>query len=113
MSSPDQLLPPVASDVVNLACADLAIYILLLPPTLWITWNHGKLGMVTWPVLLSFLAIRYVADIYQIIQRHDPLIPNVVYIMTKAGSIACLTLALIGIIYEAYVRRYLSHLTFN
>ena len=96
-------LPPVSNNVVNLSYADLAIYIFALPPTIWIAWQHGKSGLVCWPLLISFYITRYISDIFQMVHHNDPLIPNVVYIMTNAGSIACLTLTIIGLIYEAYV----------
>lgn len=99
---PTVALPPVSENVVNLAYADLAIYIFALPPTIWIAWQHGKAGLTAWPLLISFYFTRYVSDIYQVVRRHDPLLPDVVFIMTKAGAIACLTLTLIGLIYEAY-----------
>ncbi|KAL0940446.1 uncharacterized protein CTRU02_203209 [Colletotrichum truncatum] len=95
--------PPVSSDVVNLAIAELAIYAILFPAALWITWKHGKKGMVCWPIFLSHFGARFVADIYQIIKRDEPLLPNQVNIMTNAASIACLTLTLIGIVYEANI----------
>ncbi|KAF6835321.1 hypothetical protein CPLU01_04401 [Colletotrichum plurivorum] len=95
--------PPVSSDVVNLAIAELAIYGLLFPGAVWITWKHGKKGMVCWPIFLSHFFGRFVADIYQIIKRDEPLLPNQVNIMTNAASVACLTLTLIGIVYEANI----------
>jgi hypothetical protein len=93
-------LPPVAVEVVNLAYADLVIHSILLPAGAWITWKHGKAGIVCWPIFLSYFALRLVADIYQIIHRKEPLIPNQVLILTTSGSIACLSLTIIGIIYE-------------
>ncbi len=96
-------LPPVSDNVVDLAYAELVIYALLLPPAVWIAWSHGRKGLVCWPILVSYFGLRFVADIYQIINRSRPLIPSEVVIMTNAGSIACLTLTLIGAIYEAYV----------
>ncbi|KAJ5004482.1 hypothetical protein K4K48_009793 [Colletotrichum sp. SAR 10_66] len=93
--------PPVSSNVVNLAIAELALYAIMFPPAVWITWKHGKKGMVCWPIFLSHFAARFIADIWQIVKRHEPLLPNQVNIMTNAASIACLTLTLIGIVYEA------------
>lgn len=94
-------LPPVSTNVINLAIADLIIYALLLPPTIWITWKHGKAGMVAWPIFVSYFGLRFIADIYQIVNQDKPLIPSAIVLFTTAGSIACLTLTLIGVIYEA------------
>lgn len=100
--------PPAASKI-NLAIADLVLHAILFFPTIWITWRHGKAGMVCWPIFLSYFPLRFVSDAYQISHRHDPEIPNTVVIMTNSGSIACLTLALIGIIYEVYVHLHMTH----
>ncbi|TDZ41079.1 hypothetical protein CTRI78_v009976 [Colletotrichum trifolii] len=96
-------LPPPSNDVVNLAIAELAIYALLFPAAVWVTWKHGKKGMVCWPIFLSHFFARFIADIWIIIKRHEPFLPNQVNIMTNAASIACLTLTLIGIVYEANI----------
>jgi hypothetical protein len=101
MSNATITLPPVSSNVVNLAYADLVIYAILFLPIVWVAWKHGKAGMVCWPIFVSYFVIRFVADIYQIIQKNEPLVPNQVVVLTLSGSIACLTLTLIGIIYEA------------
>lgn len=93
--------PPVSSEVVNLAIAELVLYGLMFPPAVWITWKHGKKGMVCWPIFVSHFAMRFIADIYQVIKRDEPLLPNQFNIMTSAGSLACLSLTLIGIVYEA------------
>jgi hypothetical protein len=92
---------PPSARLINLAIADLSIYIALLPPTLWITWKHGKTGMVCWPIFVSYFGLRFAADIYQVIKRHEPQQYNEVIIMTNAGSLACLSLVLIGLVYEA------------
>lgn len=94
--------PPSAS-IINLTIADLVIYAVLLFPVIRITWKHGKSGMVCWPIFLSFFALRFVSDAYLIANRHKPQIPNPVVIMTNAGSIACMSLTIVGVIYEVYV----------
>ncbi|CAI6041107.1 unnamed protein product [Clonostachys chloroleuca] len=94
---------PPSTSTINLTIADLTIYAVLLFPMLRITWKHGKSGMVCWPVFLSFLALRYVSDAYLIANRHKPQIPNPVIIMTNTGSIVCLSLIIVGIIYERNV----------
>lgn len=93
--------PPVSSEVVNLAIAEIAIYGLLFPLAVWITWKHGKKGMVCWPIFVSHFFMRFIADIYIVIKKDEPLLPNQFNIMTSAGSLACLSLTLIGIVYEA------------
>ncbi|KAH8669058.1 hypothetical protein BX600DRAFT_266674 [Xylariales sp. PMI_506] len=95
--------PPPSASIINLAIADLAIYAVLLLPTIYITWKHGKAGMVCWPIFLSYFPLRFASDIYQIVHRNDPELPNEVVIMTNAGSIACISLALIGVVYEVNI----------
>lgn len=94
-------IAPPSADIINLVIADLAIYAVLFFPTVYITWKHGKAGMVCWPIFLSYFGIRFTSDAYQIVHRSDPLLPNTVAIMTNAGSLACLSLTIIGILYEA------------
>lgn len=103
MSDATSTIAPPSASIINLAIADLAIYGALFFPTCWITWKHGKTGMVCWPIFLSYFALRFVSDAYQIAHRNDPNIPNTVAIMTNAGSLACLSLTIIGILYEVYV----------
>ncbi|KAH8655512.1 hypothetical protein BX600DRAFT_515330 [Xylariales sp. PMI_506] len=93
-------LPPPSADLIKLAVAEIVLYAILLPPALYITWKHGKKGMTCWPILLSFYGMRFVSDIWQIVNRAEPNIPGALLIITNAGSIACLTLTLIGILYE-------------
>lgn len=97
------LPPPPSADKINLAIADLTIYGILLFPVIYITWRHGRAGMVCWPIFLSYFPLRFVSDAWQVAKRHEPEIPNTVAIMTNAGSIACLSLTLIGMVYEVYV----------
>ncbi|KAF7534909.1 hypothetical protein G7054_g5833 [Neopestalotiopsis clavispora] len=92
-----------SANTINLAIAETVIYGLALVPMGYITWKHGKMGMVCWPIVLSFFVMRLVADIYQIVNREQPEQPNQVLIMTTSGSIACLSLGLIGVVYEANI----------
>ena len=92
-----------SKSIIRLAIGDLAIYTAFLPLALWITWKHGKTGMVCWPIFLSYFGLRFASDIYEIINRYEPEQYNMIVIMTNSGSLACLSLTLIGLIYEAYV----------
>lgn len=97
------VLPPPSIPVIHLAVIELVIYALSLPLAVYIAWKHGKNGMTAWPIFVSFLGMRIVSDAYQIANRTQPNLPNVLMIMTNAGSVTCLQLTLIGIVYEAYV----------
>ncbi|PSR80517.1 hypothetical protein BD289DRAFT_62782 [Coniella lustricola] len=92
--------PPSAS-IIDLAIVDLILYAVLLPPAIFITWKHGKTGMICWPIFVSYFGLRFASDIYQIVNRNEPLQYNQVAIMTNAGSLACLSLLIIGLVYEA------------
>ncbi|KAF5977920.1 integral membrane protein [Fusarium coicis] len=94
---------PPSANKTNLAIAELVLYAILFIPALPLVWKHGKAGMTCWPIFLSYFPLRFVADGYQIAKRNDPEIPNAVIIMTTAGSIACLSLTIIGLIYEVNV----------
>lgn len=102
--TPDQsqegLPPPPSTKEINLAYADIVVHAVLLPIVLYITWKHGKKGMVCWPILFSFFVLQFVNRGYQLAHKDQSDIPNAVSIFTHAGGIACLLLTLIGIIYE-------------
>ncbi|KAK7530159.1 uncharacterized protein J3D65DRAFT_640377 [Phyllosticta citribraziliensis] len=96
-------LPAVSPKVVDLAVADLTIYAAFILPSLVITWVHGKTGMVAWPILISYIAMRFLGDGYLIAHRTEPEIPNAVAILSNAGATACITLLIMGVIYEANI----------
>lgn len=101
MSESDQRLPgPPSQDVINLAGADIAISTVFLVFISWIAWKHGKPGMVAWPIFVSCFVARLVAAIYHITRRDKPEIPNTVTIFTGSCVVACVTLTIIGVIYE-------------
>jgi hypothetical protein len=95
-----QLPPPPSASIIQLAIAEIVIYAVLLPPTLYITWKHGMKGMTCWSILVSFFGRRFASDIYQIAHCSEPNISGALMIVTNAGSNACLTLTLVGILYE-------------
>ncbi|KAF3762926.1 hypothetical protein M406DRAFT_72895 [Cryphonectria parasitica EP155] len=93
-------IPPPPQSVINLAWADLIFAFIFLFINGWIAWKHGKAGMVCWQILLPAFIARIIADIYQIINKDQPMIPTAVSTMTASAVLACISLALIGIIYE-------------
>ncbi|KPM38568.1 hypothetical protein AK830_g7994 [Neonectria ditissima] len=95
----DGKLPSTES--VNLSYASLGIFGALFIPALFITWKHGKAGMVCWPIFASYFPLRFVSDAYLIIHKDDVQENNTITMMTNAGSIVCLSLTLIGMVYEA------------
>lgn len=96
-------LPVYTTEVVGLATADLAISAILLPISGWIAWKHGRVGMVCWPILGFYFATRLVADILLWMDRDGPMTSSAASLMTTAGSISCISLAIIGVVYEASV----------
>lgn len=98
--SENQLPPPASRNEINLAYADIVIHAVLFPIVLYITWKHGKKGMVCWPIFASYFILHFVAKGYQLANQDKPDIPNAVSIFTHSGSIACLMFGLIGIVYE-------------
>jgi hypothetical protein len=93
-------LPPPSASLVNLAIADLTCYALMIPPTIYTMWKHGMDGMVSWSLFAFFIGARFVSDIWMLTHQKDPLIPGAAFIMTIAGSIACISLTLLGVAYE-------------
>lgn len=91
----------------RLAVAELAIFIALLLLTIFIAFKHGKIGMVSWHILASFCVLRIVAASLSIANRDKPLQSTAGgegFVITTSGSIACLVLTLIGVLYEAYAQ---------
>ncbi len=54
----------------KLACAELAIYIILLQPTLWLFYKHGKAAIIAFLYLTAFQILRIVASAIQISNRN-------------------------------------------
>lgn len=94
-------IPPPAANVIGLAIADFVISVLLLPVSIWVTWKHGRLGTVCWPIFITFFLSRWVDDLYLLIERHEPLVPGALNICMQAAAICCLLLGLLGAVYEA------------
>ena len=108
--SPEQLiekLPPASDNEINLAIASLVIYSSLTPLLLWITWCHGKIGIVCWGLVVSQFGIHIAGDAYKVARRHQPDVPDAFSIMASAGVVACSSLSLLGAVFEAYVSRLL------
>ncbi|KAI3394656.1 hypothetical protein diail_2466 [Diaporthe ilicicola] len=93
--------PPPSQEVINLAYVETVLSGLILPLVGFIIWKHGKAGMMCWQILISPFAARIVADVYLIVNKDQPYKPNTVSTMTDAAVTTCISLAIIGIIYEA------------
>lgn len=93
-------IPPPSSEVIGLAYAETVIAGILFFISAYIAWRHGKVGMVCWPIFVSAPPAVMVADIYLIVNKDQPLLPTAVSTMTTAAVIACITLAIIGVVYE-------------
>lgn len=97
-------IPPPAQEVINLAFADVVIAFMFFFTSVVIAWRHGKAGMVCYPILITTFIARIVADIYQIITKDTPNIPNAVTTFTMSAVISCIPLTIIGSIYMWFVR---------
>lgn len=95
-----RLPDPPSQDVINLAGADIAISSVLLLFSAWIAWKHGKQGMVAWPIFASCFVARLVAAAYLIAKRDEPEIPGTVTVFTGSCVLACISLTIVGVIYE-------------
>lgn len=56
-----------------------------------------------WPILVTFLVFRIVSDAYYLSKRNEPDLPTTLAMVTSSACSATMTLAIIGLIYEAYV----------
>ncbi|KAJ0124479.1 integral membrane protein [Diaporthe amygdali] len=95
--------PPPSSSVINLAYVETVLSGLFLPVVGYLTWKHGKAGMTCWSIYIMAFAARIIADVYLIVNKDKPLLPTAVSTMTESAVIACISLGIIGIIYEANI----------
>ncbi|EXJ59764.1 hypothetical protein A1O7_03911 [Cladophialophora yegresii CBS 114405] len=56
----------------KLSIAELAIYIVLLQPTLWLLYKHGRAALMAFIYLIAFEILRIVAAGIQIANRNSP-----------------------------------------
>lgn len=106
MSSADEAsiiasLPKPGADVINLALASVVFSAILFVVCGWVTWKHGKAGMVCWQILIMTFIAKIIMDVYQVVTKDQPMIPSAVSTMAGACVLTCISLGLIGIIYEA------------
>jgi hypothetical protein len=88
----------------QLAVAQLVIFTILFLLTIYISWKHGKMGMVAWPLLNSMCILQMVAAILHIMNQEKPLqeyTGSAGFAITTSGSIATLILAAVGVIHQA------------
>lgn len=94
-------LPKPSQDVINLSLASIIFSAVFLVICGWIAWKHGKAGMVCWQIVIMTFVAKIVADVYQVVTKDQPMIPSAVSTMAGAAVLTCISLGLIGIIYEA------------
>ncbi|KAG8163987.1 hypothetical protein KVR01_005905 [Diaporthe batatas] len=95
--------PPPSSNVINLAYVEIVLSAIFLPLVGFIAWKHGKAGMTCWHIFITTFIAMLVANIYLLIKKDEPYLPNSVSTMTDSAVIATTSLAIIGIIYEANI----------
>lgn len=89
-----------SNDVLGLAYTEISIAGIVLVLAGIIAWKHGKAGLVCWPIFVWSPIAVMVLDIYMVVNKEKPLLPNAVSTMTVAAVLACMTLTIIGIVYE-------------
>lgn len=99
------LTVPPSHAVLGLAYTETAIASLVLFTAAAIVWGHGRAGMMCWPIFLLAPIAVLVADVYLIFNQDKPLmeIPDAVWVTTEAIVMACVSLTLVGVVYEWYV----------
>ncbi|KAJ3532715.1 hypothetical protein NM208_g8315 [Fusarium decemcellulare] len=97
----DRMPPPPSAGSIDLSITALVIFGILFFPTVYITFKHGKPGMLCWPILMSFFLMRFAYDIEHILRRNEPDIPTAVTMITYPGIVVCLAYTIIGMIFEA------------
>lgn len=91
--------PAVARDV-DLAIASLVIHAVLFPHVCCIAWKHGRLGILCWPIFATSFVLRFISTGWKISHRDDSKLSDAAPNFTGGGIVSCLTLSLIGLVYE-------------
>jgi hypothetical protein len=81
----------------KLSVAEIAIYILLLPPTLYLFYLHGRRAIMTFLYLIAFQVIRMAAAGIQISERNDARPSTAAAIVSSIG-LSPLLLAFAGFV---------------
>ena len=90
------------SNTTILWIVELALYLILAPATLYLSFRHGKHGALGFFYLQVFAVLRIVSDIIFIAQRNDTTYSESAAIVSSVG-LSPLILALAGFIHEEHV----------
>jgi hypothetical protein len=87
----------------RLAVAEIVLYVFLLPILAFVTFKHGKIGMVAWPTLVGVCAMRITDASVLVANRGNPEATAVIITsaFTSSGTLGALALAPTGVLYEA------------
>jgi hypothetical protein len=80
---------------------EAVIYAILLFPTLYLLWKHGKRGILVWPLLAAFCIIRIAADAIFMWPTGDLIKVGAGYLVTTALSLIILVMLPVGLNFEA------------
>jgi hypothetical protein len=83
-----------------LAVAELIVYSLLLIPSAYVGFKHGKAGVVAWVTLLSFCAMRIGSSSILVYERNKVQKQGVGLSVTTSGTVDVLALLPTGLVYE-------------
>lgn len=94
---------PPTTACIGLSATALIVFTILLFPALYVAYKHRKVGQAWFPPFIMFFIFRITSDIYYLSRRNEPDIPTTYAMIAAAASTGTLSVAIIGIIYEAYV----------
>lgn len=94
---------PPTKECIGLSIAAVVIFSILLFPTLYVAYKHRKTGKNCWPILVTFFIFRISSDIYYLSRLDKPDTPTTFAMMACGACAATQSLAIIGLVYEAYV----------
>ena len=85
-----------------LAIVELAIYLLLLPQTIWLAHRHGRHGILGYIYLNITCGVRIIADIVQIAERNHTGPPTIAVVVLGSIGLSPLMLAVAGFLHEIH-----------
>jgi len=84
----------------QLAAAQLAIYLILVIPSIYALWKHSWHGLLGWGYLFAFCSLRIIGSALQVSNEKHGTTNSTAQIISGVG-LSPLVLAFIGILHES------------
>lgn len=86
----------------QLAAAQIALYALLILPSVYAAWKHGWQGLLGWGFLVAFCLLRLIGSALQVSNETNGMRSQTTQIISGVG-LSPLVLTIVGLLHEMYV----------